>query len=55
MKIKMLETQRISSDGFTVQRFHAAAIYEVGKDIGDTAARAAIRNGWAVAIKGEAA
>lgn len=50
MKIQMLDTRQISSDGFKIDRFETGSILEVGKDIGDTAARAAIRNGWAVAV-----
>lgn len=43
MRITFKETRRLSEDGFTVRRFEAGQTYEVA----DSAARAAIRNGWA--------
>jgi len=44
MKITMNETRRICDDGFTPRRLEKGQTY----DLGDTMARAAIRQGWAI-------
>ncbi len=44
MKIKMLETHRVSEDGFVLRLLEAGKVY----DVADTAARACVMRGWAL-------
>ena len=50
MKIRMLETRRISEDGFLTRMLEKGLEY----DIADTAARRAIREGWATEVDNDA-
>ena len=50
MFIKMLETRRVSDDGFVVRQLHAGDIYELRHGTGTMI----VRNGWGHEIEGEA-
>ena len=50
MYIKMLETRRVSDDGYHVLQLHAGDIYELRHGTGTFI----VRNGWGAEVAGEA-
>ena len=50
MFIKMLETRRVSDDGFVVRQLHAGDVYELRH----STATMIVRNGWGREVEGEA-